>query len=210
MLCNNNNTLTVLVDCVQGRIINRFSKDVYTIDEELTRTVTTYLSTIIKVVSIMLYICFITPIFLLGLFPIILFYVKAQKYFIKTSRELTRLENTSRSPVYALFTETLDGITSIRAYKDEARMTCTSNRLLDNNQKAYFLNFSANCWLAIRLEMAGTLIITFAALCAVLGKGPSSQSVHAREAFAGISESVTIFHPFNFLLSFINQITPLR
>ena len=45
-----------------------------------------------------------------------------------------------------------------------------NHTLLDNNQRAYFLNFSANCWLAVRLEFAGTLIVTLAALFAVLAR----------------------------------------
>lgn len=89
---------------------------------------------------------------------------------LQTSRELTRLESTSRSPIYALFGETLDGLSTIRAYKGEKRFRARNDLHLDNNQKAFFLNFSANCWLAVRLEFAGTLIATFAALFAVLGR----------------------------------------
>mmetsp|Transcript_9777 Transcript_9777/g.10517 ORF Transcript_9777/g.10517 Transcript_9777/m.10517 type:complete len:479 (+) Transcript_9777:1-1437(+) len=126
-----------------------------------------------RVTCVLLYIVVITPLFLLGLIPLVIFYYMAQKYYIKTSRELTRIESTARSPIYALFSETLDGITTIRAYQAEKRLIAKNHRLLDNNQKAYFLNFSANCWLAVRLEFVGTLIVTFSALFAVL----------AREAF---------------------------
>jgi ABC-type multidrug transport system fused ATPase/permease subunit len=101
--------------------------------------------------------------------PISVCYYAAQRYYIKTSRELTRLDSLSRSPIYALFSETLDGLTTIRAYLQEERFFQKNNQALDANQQAYFLNFSANCWLGVRLEFAGTLIITFAALFAVLG-----------------------------------------
>lgn len=101
--------------------------------------------------------------------PISVCYYAAQRYYIKTSRELTRLDSLSRSPIYALFSETLDGLTTIRAYLQEEQFFQKNNQALDANQQAYFLNFSANCWLGVRLEFAGTLIITFAALFAVLG-----------------------------------------
>jgi ABC-type multidrug transport system fused ATPase/permease subunit len=39
---------------------------------------------------------------------------------------------------------------------------------LDKQQQAYFLTSAAQCWLAVRLELIGTLIITFACLCAVV------------------------------------------
>ena len=43
-------------------------------------------------------------------------------------------------------------------------------RFLNINQRAYFLNFSANCWLGVRLELIGCLIVFGAALLAVLGR----------------------------------------
>jgi ABC-type multidrug transport system fused ATPase/permease subunit len=127
----------------------------------------------------------------------------AQRYYIKTSRELTRIESTARSPIYALFSETLDGLPTIRAYQAERRLVHKNNHLLDQNQKTYYLNFSANCWLAVRLEFVGTLIVTFAALFAVLAResylkdsspanhtdnGGSSEGIDAaRAAFAGLA-----------------------
>lgn len=179
-----------------GRVINRFSKDIYTIDEQIPQTVRGYLGTMAKVISTILYICVITPMFLFGLLPIMGFYYIAQRYYIKTSRELTRLESTSRSPIYALFSETLDGLATIRAYGSERRLVAKNNRLLDSNIQSYFLNFSANCWLAVRLEFAGTLIVTFAALFAVLARSTTTSddatngpvdSETQRQAFAGLA-----------------------
>jgi ATP-binding cassette, subfamily C (CFTR/MRP), member 1 len=69
-----------------------------------------------RVCSVLLYICVILPIFSIFLLFIFTFYYLAQRYYIKTSRELTRLDSISRSPIYALFSETLDGLTTIRAF----------------------------------------------------------------------------------------------
>lgn len=142
----------------------------------------------LRVVSVILYIVVVIPLFLVGLLPVFGFYYFAQRYFIKTSREIARLDSSSRSPIYALFSETLEGLSCIRAYKGEERLTSKCYTMLDNNQMAYFLKFSANCWLAVRLEFAGTLIVTFAALFAVLARDNSStQTVEDREAFAGMA-----------------------
>jgi ABC-type multidrug transport system fused ATPase/permease subunit len=86
-----------------GRIINRFSKDIYTIDEQLPQTIRGYLGSLCKVIGVLLYICVITPFFIVCLVPIIVFYSVSQKYYIRTSRELTRLDSMSRSPIFALF-----------------------------------------------------------------------------------------------------------
>jgi ABC-type multidrug transport system fused ATPase/permease subunit len=177
-----------------GRIVNRFSKDIYTIDESIPQTIRSYFQCLAKVTGVLLYSSIVTPLFIVGLAPICAFYVIAQRYYIKTSRELTRLESTSRSPIYALFGETLDGISTIRAYRSEERFQAKNDLFLDNNQKAFFLNFSANCWLAVRLEMAGTLIATFAALFAVLGRDTThvngisdTTAINRRAAYAGLA-----------------------
>jgi hypothetical protein len=74
----------------------------------------------------------------------------------------------SRSPIYALFGETLDGVSTVRAFKAEEQLKARIVDLLDENQAAFYLTFVAQCWLAVRLELAGTAIITFACLCVVL------------------------------------------
>ena len=84
------------------------------------------------------------------------------------------MDSSSRSPIYALFSETLEGLACIRAYTQEDKLTKKCYELLDSNQEAYFLKFSANCWLAVRLEFAGTLIVTCAALFAVLYRDDSN------------------------------------
>lgn len=176
-----------------GRIVNRFSKDVYTVDEQIPQSSRSYLASMTRVLSVLLYISVITPLFILALVPIAVFYAISQNYYIRTSRELSRLDSTSRSPIYALFSETLDGISTIRAFKSVQRFAARNNRMLDENQKAYFLNFSANCWLAVRLEFAGALIVTLAALTAVYArntmvshKGFTINSVE-QSAFAGMA-----------------------
>jgi ATP-binding cassette subfamily C (CFTR/MRP) protein 1 len=76
---------------------------VYTIDEQIPQTARGYLGSMCKVVGVCVYICIITPLFVLCLLPVCAFYYFSQKYYIQTSRELTRLDSTSRSPIFALF-----------------------------------------------------------------------------------------------------------
>ena len=68
-----------------------------------------YLTTMARILSSVLYISIVTPLFLLGMVPIVCIYYFAQRYYIKTSRELTRIESITRSPIYAMFSETIDG-----------------------------------------------------------------------------------------------------
>ena len=48
--------------------------------------------------------------------PLALMYYVVQKIYITTSREIQRLDSICKSPVMALFSESLGGLSTIRAY----------------------------------------------------------------------------------------------
>ncbi|KAH9075967.1 hypothetical protein Ae201684P_012457 [Aphanomyces euteiches] len=165
-----------------GRIVNRMSKDVYAIDETIPANWGMLFGTVFSVLTTICTVVYVTPWFSIILIPLAILYYVSQRYFIKTSRELQRLDSISRSPVYALLTETLEGLPTIRAFGAENQFAARNEYMLDRNQRAYFLNFSANCWLALRLEFAGTMVATAAAVAAVLG-----HEANAGVAFAGLA-----------------------
>lgn len=150
-------------------------------DENLPQTIRSYLSTVFAVIGTVTVISVITPWFIIVLVPIIVFYRKQEKFFTKTYRELKRLDSVSRSPIYSMFGETLDGVTTIRAFKASKRLQGKMMRLLNVQQQAYFGTFSAQCWLAVRLEFVGTFIIFLSAFMAVLEHGKYGGD----ETFAG-------------------------
>ena len=166
-----------------GRIINRFSQDMYTVDSQLMNALRSYLTTIMNVVSTIVVISGVTPWFTICLVPIILFYASQQNFFTMTYRELKRLDSVNRSPIYALLGETIDGVATIRAYCSESSLTNRLTRMLDNQQNAYYLLCVAQCWLAIRLELVGTLFISLACLLAVWNR-----AIHGADMqFAGLA-----------------------
>ncbi|XP_067624098.1 multidrug resistance-associated protein 1 isoform X4 [Eurosta solidaginis] len=152
-----------------GRIINRFSKDVDAVDITLPQLWTTALSQFFSVLATIVVISMSTTIFLAVIVPIAVLYYFAQRFYVATSRQLMRLESVSRSPIYTHFSETITGVTTIRAYTVQDRFIDESDNRVDKNQICKYPSLIANRWLAIRLEMVGNLIILFAALFAVLG-----------------------------------------
>lgn len=55
--------------------------------------------------------------FLVVIIPVGILYYFAQKIYIASSRQLQRLEATSLSPVYSHFSESIQGVSSIRAFE---------------------------------------------------------------------------------------------
>ncbi|XP_034128594.1 multidrug resistance-associated protein 1 isoform X6 [Drosophila guanche] len=152
-----------------GRIVNRFSKDIDTIDNVLPFNIRVVMGQGFMVLATIVVISMSTPIFLAVVVPIALLYYFAQRFYVATSRQLMRLESVSRSPIYSHFGETVTGASTIRAYNVGDRFIDESDAKVDKNQVCKYPSVIANRWLAIRLEMVGNLIILFASLFAVLG-----------------------------------------
>lgn len=123
-----------------------------------------------SVLMTLITIAFATPWFLVACIPMGAIYYAVMVYFIPTVRELKRLDATSRSPVFSAFSEALDGTTTIRAFRAEARFTNEVTNRLRSNLRAYFLGTTANRWLAVRLETLGTLITGASAFLAVTSR----------------------------------------
>jgi len=88
-------------------------------------------------------------------------------YYLSTSRELKRLDAVTRSPIFAWFSESLSGLSTIRAFSQQSVFIKTNHQRIDQNQICYLPSISVNRWLAVRLEFVGGLIILIVANLAV-------------------------------------------
>ncbi|KAJ5176747.1 Metal resistance protein YCF1 [Penicillium canariense] len=171
-----------------GRILNRFSSDIYRVDEVLARTFNMLFANSARAIFTMVVIASSTPAFLLLVLPLSWVYLSYQKYYLRTSRELKRLDSVTRSPIYAHFQESLGGISTIRAYRQENRFALENEWRMDANLRAYFPSISANRWLAVRLEFIGSIIILASAGLAILsvasGSGLSAGMVGLAMSYA--------------------------
>ncbi|XP_064405656.1 multidrug resistance-associated protein 1-like [Halichondria panicea] len=175
-----------------GRILNRFSKDIYTIDEIIPRSLQAFFFTFFSVISTIMVIVISTPIFGVVIIPLGIFYLLVQRFYVTTSRQLKRLESITRSPIYSHFQETVTGASTIRAYRKQERFMLESQSRVDYNQIAYYPSICANRWLAIRLEFVGNLIILSTALFAVLQRNFPDQLPGISAGLVGLSISYSL------------------
>lgn len=104
-----------------GRILNRFSSDLYSVDDSLPFILNILLATVFNLLGMLLVMSYGLPWVLLALLPLALFYYRTQEFYRHTSRELKRLCSLTLSPVYSHFSETLTGLGTIRASGSSAR-----------------------------------------------------------------------------------------
>ncbi|KAL5432135.1 hypothetical protein PMIN07_008599 [Paraphaeosphaeria minitans] len=151
-----------------GRILNRFSSDVYRVDEVLARTFNMLFVNTARAGFTLVIVSVTTPAFIALILPLGALYLYIQRYYLRTSRELKRLDSISRSPIYAHFQESLSGMSTIRAYHQQKRFELENEWRVDANLRAYFPSISANRWLAVRLEFIGSVIILASASFAII------------------------------------------
>ncbi|CAO2644874.1 ATP-binding cassette sub-family C member 3, partial [Lemmus lemmus] len=153
-----------------GRILNRFSKDIYVIDEVLAPTILMLFNCFFTSISTLVVIVASTPLFIVVVLPLAVLYGFVQRFYVATSRQLKRLESISRSPIFSHFSETITGTGVIRAYGriEDFKVLCDTK--VDTNQKSSYPYIASNRWLGVHVEFVGNCVVLFAALFAVIGR----------------------------------------
>ncbi|XP_058154485.1 ATP-binding cassette sub-family C member 2 isoform X2 [Dasypus novemcinctus] len=151
-----------------GRIVNRFSGDISTVDDILPGSLRSWLLCFLGIISTLIMICMATPVFILVVIPLAIIYVLVQIFYVATSRQLKRLDSVTRSPIYSHFSETVSGLPVIRAFQHQQRFLKHNEMEIDTNQKCVFSSVVSNRWLSIRLELIGNLIVFSSSLLMVI------------------------------------------
>lgn len=172
-----------------GRIINRFSQDMATIDEDLASTLSQLISMVGSVLGSIGAIAGSTKgTFLILMVPLSILYRTFNQYFRKANTAIARIESVSRSPIYADFSQTLSGTTTIRAYHQNARFITTLEDYANVNTVPGVLQQVASQWLSIRLDFLGALVIFFMGALAVTSQ--NSNFISSGDLALGLSYAI--------------------
>jgi ABC-type multidrug transport system fused ATPase/permease subunit len=142
-----------------GRITNRFSRDVDVMDNNLTDAIRMYFFTLCNVTAVFALIIAYFHYFAIALVPLYFLFIGAASYYRASAREVKRFESVLRSTVFAKFGEGLSGVASIRAYGLKARFIQDLRQSIDEMDSAYFLTYSNQRWLSLRIDMIGNLLV---------------------------------------------------
>ena len=162
-----------------GRIMNRFSKDMNLMDETLPQVFFDLVQCAILTFAVFVVAAIIMP-YALILFPFItILLLKLRNYYMNASRQIKRIEAISRSPVYSAIPSTLEGLSIIRAFKAKERFNSEFFSHQDNNTRMFFGFISSGRWLGMRLDgmsaaISGIIIFSVLALRNYLGISSAS------------------------------------
>ncbi|KAF8937430.1 Canalicular multispecific organic anion transporter 2, partial [Haplosporangium bisporale] len=98
-------------------------------------------------------------------------------YYLRTSSILRRLDSVAKSPLYQHFTETLNGVSSIRAMQLSASFTAKNDAHANLSSNANYASLMSNRWLGVRIEALSSVAILCSALIIVFSRGTLSPSM---------------------------------
>ena len=168
-----------------GRILNRFSKDIGWLDEQLPRKFQLAIDSTLNMLASLIVPAVMNPWLIFILIPLISVALYLSTYYLKTSRELKRLASISRSPVFSHISETLDGLETIRTRERQSdfvdqfyRWVCLV--LINFIQLASWLStMDSQTWTTWYIEIKGRrhIVISINSYCKVI-VFPSEQNGH--------------------------------
>ncbi|KAL2867563.1 P-loop containing nucleoside triphosphate hydrolase protein [Aspergillus lucknowensis] len=153
-----------------GRIINRLSRDVDVMDNNLSDAIRMYFFTIGGASAIFILTIAYYYYFAIAIVPFYLFYVGAAAYYRSSAREIKRHESVLRSTVFAKFSEGLSGVATIQAYNLKDRFVNELRSSIDAMNAAYYLTFANQRWLTLRLDTIGNLLVFIVGILVVTAR----------------------------------------
>ncbi|XP_038572949.1 multidrug resistance-associated protein 4 [Micropterus salmoides] len=135
-----------------GRVLNRFSKDIGQLDSNLPWTFVDFIQVFLQILGVIAVSVSVIPWILIPVLPLLIFFIYLRRYFLQTSRDIKRLESTTRSPVFSHLSSSLQGLWTIRAFGAEERFQKTFDAAQDLHSAAWFLFLTTSRWFAVRLD----------------------------------------------------------
>ncbi|CAL8077701.1 unnamed protein product [Calicophoron daubneyi] len=148
-----------------GRVLNRFSNDVDSLDHQIPDAVIEIISCVGDTFIALLVVTLALRPLGLGLVivvPLGLACLMIQSLYLPCSRQARRLDAVTRSPLLANFGETAAsalGVTVVRAFGRTDMFVATADQLVDRNAVHAFLRYASNRWLEIYLGIFNHLMV---------------------------------------------------
>ncbi|CAI9178849.1 unnamed protein product [Rangifer tarandus platyrhynchus] len=151
-----------------GRILNRFSKDTGHMDDLLPLIFLDFIQTFLLLIGVVGVMVAAIPWTAIPVIPLGIIFFFLRRYFLETSRDVKRLECTTRSLVFSHLASSLRGLWTIRACKAEQKFQEVFDSHQDLHSEAWFLLLMTSRWLAVYLDVICAIFVTVVAFGALI------------------------------------------
>ncbi|CAH1105157.1 unnamed protein product [Psylliodes chrysocephalus] len=160
-----------------GNIINRFSKDMTTMDETIPIiTYETFRNTL-AMAGIIYLVVSVNTIFIVPTIFLMIKLIMVQRFYIPTGRAVKRLEASTRSPMIGYLNATLSGLSAIRAYDKQDLLISEFDRHQDHFTSASYMVTCTGRFFAFSLDMISTMFSAAVIAKFIIFKGSQAGDV---------------------------------
>uniref|UniRef100_A0A674NJW7 Cystic fibrosis transmembrane conductance regulator n=1 Tax=Takifugu rubripes TaxID=31033 RepID=A0A674NJW7_TAKRU len=159
--------MAVLNTMKTGRIMNRFTKDMATIDDMLPLVLFDLIQLTLIVTGAIFTVSIMRPYIFIAAIPLAIIFVILRKYFLRTGQQLKLLEAEARSPIFSHLIISLKGLWTIRAFGRQTYFETLFHKALNTHTATWFHYLSTLRWFLFRCDIIFVLFFTAAAFIAV-------------------------------------------
>uniref|UniRef100_A0AAQ5YS93 Cystic fibrosis transmembrane conductance regulator n=1 Tax=Amphiprion ocellaris TaxID=80972 RepID=A0AAQ5YS93_AMPOC len=159
--------MAVLNTMKTGRIMNRFTKDMATIDDMLPLVLFDLIQLTLIVMGAIFTVSIMRPYIFIAAIPLAVIFVVLRKYFLRTGQQLKLLEAEARSPIFSHLIISLKGLWTIRAFGRQTYFEMLFHKALNTHTATWFHYLATLRWFLFRCDMIFVLFFTAAAFIAV-------------------------------------------
>ncbi|KAK4226740.1 hypothetical protein QBC38DRAFT_219190 [Podospora fimiseda] len=157
-----------------GRLMNRLINDMGSIDGGISGMILDVSNAALGWTASIAVIAAVTPLFLLVSFLMSWLFVQVFRHYLPASQALRRLETVGLSPMFSNFSNLINGLTTIRAFRAQPHFQAQNIVDVDGFQRMDHFYWSVQTWLAYRyiiLSAFTTFTLTLTAIVSGLSSG---------------------------------------
>lgn len=139
-----------------------------TVDDSLPFILNIFLASVVNLLGAIAVCMYAMPWIGLIVIPMVPVYFHIQFRYRHASRDIKRLSSNALSPLFSHFTETLQGITTIRAMRASYRFQRDFEVKLEESIKSKLTSAAASQWLSLRIYLLGAFLVGGVSLLAAI------------------------------------------
>ncbi|XP_049301233.1 uncharacterized protein LOC125774907 [Anopheles funestus] len=172
-----------------GRILNRFSKDIDSIDSSLPLALLDCVVFFLEMIAVVAVVSIVNYWFLLptAIVAVMMYYIR--QIYLNTSRVVKRIESVNRSPLFSHTNATLQGLSTIRAFGAQSVLRREFNEILDVNSSAWYMFISTSRAFALWLDLVCVIYIGIVTISFLIG---NSQQMLGGSVGLAITKTISL------------------
>lgn len=150
-----------------GRVLNRFSKDMGAVDEQLPKALLECIQVLLVMCGILTMVTIVNCWLLIPMVIMGFLFYKMRGVYVATAQDIKRIEGITRSPVFSHLSASLNGLTTIRASQAQEMVSKEFDNHQDLHTRAWFLTLETSTAFGLWLDcisVAFTSVVTLSFL----------------------------------------------